>query len=153
MDLKKLEDNLSELIAEEGYNLYSCAYSKGKSESVLALVVDREDPISLNDLEALSGKVSDLLDRLDPIDEAYTLDISSLGAEKPIAIEDIPKNVGRYANIHLSHPYKGLNSLEGYLRESETPGHIVLEYKEKNRTLKADLEIKDIDKARRAVEI
>ncbi len=144
--IQALEAPLQEL----GYRLVEVHYGKGK-ESSLQVVVDRVEPISLDDIVMLSEKISALLDEADPIEEAYSLDISSLGAEKPIAIEELEKYVGRYVNLHLSHPYRGENILEGTLEEA-TEDKVLLQIREKTKKVTAELPRKDVDRARLAIQ-
>ena len=148
---KKVEELLSLPLAERGYELHSVRLSRGKKETTLSVVVDRVEPISLQDIVDISELVSGLLDKADPISGAYVLDLSSLGAEKPIALEKLPLYVGSYVNLHLSHPYKGENVLEGTLKSVEEDT-LHLEIKVKARKLEALIPLKDVDKARLAIE-
>ena len=146
----RIYELLSPLVKEQGYEIASLSLSGGKSKT-LSVVVDRVEPISMEDIVALSGKISDLLDEKDPIEAAYMLDVSSLGAEKPIQPDRLGEYAGRYVNLHLSHPYKGENVLEGTLLRLEGE-NLVLLLKIKTRKLEAAIPLKDVDKARLAIE-
>ena len=142
---------LSKPIEDLGYALLEVKLSGGKNKT-LSVVVDREEsPISLEDIVTVSERVGALLDELDPIKDPYTLDVSSAGAEKPIPLDALPRDVGRYVNLHLTHPYKGENILEGTLQsvDGET---IVLNIKDKTARRDASFPAKDVDKARLAIE-
>ena len=80
----------------------------------------------------------------------YTLDISSLGAEKPIALEKLANYDGRYVHLHLSHPVQGENILEGTLKvvDEETLG---LTFFIKGRKKDVTFPKKDVDSARLAI--
>lgn len=93
-----------------------------------------------------------MLDELDPIEGSYVLDVSSLGAEKPIKVIDLPKQIGKYVNIRLSHPYKGHNVLEGTIEEAGEES-VTIAYYEKGKKSKAQVALSDISGARRAVKI
>ena len=138
-------------LKEKGFDLVEVTLKNGKSGLELALVVDRVEPIDLNAIVEVSNFVSALLDEEDPIEGAYTLDVSSLGAEKPIALEALPNYLNRYVNLHLSHPYLGYNIVEGTLLKIED-GMVHLSYKEKTRTKVATFPLKDVDAARLAIE-
>ena len=86
---RKVREVLESRLKEKGYTLEGVRYYLSKEGPKLELVVDRDDPISLDDIVALSDFISPILDENDPIAGAYTLDISSLGAEKPIALEKL----------------------------------------------------------------
>jgi ribosome maturation factor RimP len=61
----------------------------------------------------------------DPLSAALTAKIRSKeptpstspppGPKKPLALEKLPKYLGSYVNLHLSHPYHGENIVEGEL--------------------------------------
>ena len=115
------------------------------------MFIDRDSPISLDDIVAISNIINPILDESDPIKSPYTLDVSSLGAEKPLSLDKLEKYVGNYVNFHLSHPYKGLNTLEGTLLEANE-NEVTLGIKNKTRVQKVILKRDTIDKARLAIE-
>ena len=141
---------LSEPLKKLGYDLVEVRLKGGK-EKTLSIVVDRVEPISLDDIVTVSEAVSALLDEADPIESAYTLDISSLGAEKPIALEKLGEYVGRYVNLHLSNPYQGENILEGTI-ESIDEEILVLKLVIKGKAKNVELKRSNIDKARLAIQ-
>lgn len=149
----KLKNALVEIITSNGYLPYSIDVNEHHKDVSLNIVVDKDEPISIEDLEKLSSLLSAKLDELDPFDMAYTLDVSSLGVEKPIDLAALDKEYGHYVYVHLSHPYKGENSLEGYLAKGSDDDHVIISYKVKNRRVDAEIEIKNIDKAHRAIEL
>lgn len=148
---KKIFDDLLPLVAELGYELKEVRLSGTKSKT-LSVVVDRVDPISLEDIVRVSEKVSAYLDEADPIKDAYTLDVSSLGAEKPIDLPRLSEYVGRYVNLHLSHPFKGENVLEGTLLSCDEE-NLTLRIKDKSLRKDIDLPRKDVDRARLAIDL
>ena len=148
---RRIVDALTPLLHQEGYEVAEVRLSGTKTKT-LSVIVDRVDPISLEDIVLVSQKVSDCLDQIDPIDGAYTLDVSSLGAEKPIALSKLGEYVGRYVNLHLSHPYQGENILEGSLLEV-TEEEVTLQMKKKTAKVQAKLPRASVDKARLAIEL
>lgn len=148
--IELIKDDISRKLNELGYSLYSIKLLNQKSGKVLEIVVDKDEAIDLNDIVNVSNELSTLLDDLIKDDEPYTLDVSSLGIEKPISVEKIDKYVGKYLWLHLSHPVNGLNILEGDLTEVDKDT-IVISLKEKTRVKKIEIEKKYIDKARLAI--
>ena len=137
-------------LKELGYDIYEIGFHQGK-QSTLQVVVDRSDPIGLDDIVKVSEAISPILDEHDPIEGAYTLDVSSSGAEKRIALEKLGDYLGRYVNLHLAHPYKGENYLEGTLLSlSEDTATLII--KDKSRKKEISFPRGDIDKARLAIE-
>lgn len=148
-EIPTIKTLIEPLLNEKGYSLYDLKFRQGK-EATLEIVVDRLEPIGLDDIVSLSEALSTVLDEADPIGVAYTLDVSSAGAEKTIALEALPSYVGHYVHLHLTHPVKGENILEGTLLEvGETTK---LERKEKTRKIVETFPTGDIDSARLAIE-
>jgi ribosome maturation factor RimP len=137
-------------LSKEGYDLAEVSLSHDKDGLTLHILVDRDDPISLDDIVKVSNLLNPLLDEKDPIPEAYTLDISSLGAEKAIPPGRLERYLGRYVAIHLSRPYKGANSLEGDL-VGVSGGIVSLRLKIKSASKTVEIPLSDIDKAHLAI--
>ena len=146
--LQQVELILKEKCRELGYEIVTFRFAA--KASTLEIVIDRDEPISMDDITSVSQVISELLDEHDFTEKAYTLDISSLGAEKPIAIDKLEKYVGKYVNLHLSNAYKGLNTIEGDL-DSVDGDEVHISYKDKTRLIKVTINKKDIDKARLAI--
>ena len=117
MDLKSLKPQLEKRINELGYDLVSLTSKKEKGDLVLSIVVDKVEPIDMNMIVSLSEALSKYLDEIDESNEPYLLDVSSLGAEKPLKIENLMDYVGRYIHVHVTNPIKGENIFEGDLLE------------------------------------
>ena len=148
--LDKVKELLEPTLEKEGYELADVSLSRNKEGLTLHLVVDRDAPISLDDIVKVSDIINPLLDKEDPINEAYMLDVSSAGSEKPLRLERLAKYVGEFVNVHLVNPYEGYNFLEGDLKEV-TEEEIKLEIRVKGRKKTLSLARSNIDKARLAI--
>ena len=113
MDLNYLKPLLKSKVEELGYDLIEVTSKKTKDGLFLNVVVDRVEPIDMNAIVEVSNLLSSYLDEVDESNEAYLLDVSSLGAEKPLKIEDLDKYVSRYVNVHVTNPIEGNNIFEG----------------------------------------
>ena len=111
MELSKLKELIEKKINDEGYDLYSLSFSN----ETLQIVVDKEEEIDMDMIVALTNSLNSFLDELNPFEKAYTLDISSLGAEKPLKVERLGAYVGKFVHVHLNNPIKGENIFEGDL--------------------------------------
>ncbi len=149
-EIKVIEKRVKELLSSEGYNLYSLRFFKKGKENILEIIIDRETEISMNNIVEISEKISNLLDELDLISDAYALDISSLGAEKPLKVENLSKYIDRYIYVHIVNPIEGLNSYEGDLK-SVTDTDIDLEIRIKTRKKIIEISKENIDKCRLAI--
>lgn len=149
-DLEALRKALEGPLLEKGYELYSLNVKNEKDGIRLSIVVDRATPISMDDIVEVSSLIDPILDELDPIEGAYTLDVSSLGAEKPIKLTRFPEYIGKYIRIHLINGIKGENFLEGSLIEADGE-KIILEINVKGRKKKMEIELSNISEANLAI--
>lgn len=150
-EIDDVKEALEPILEKEGYTLADISLVRENDGLTLHVFIDRDSPISLDDIVTISNIINPILDKRDPIKTPYTLDVSSLGAEKPISLGKLEKYVGSYVNFHLSHPYKGLNTLEGSLLEANED-EVTLAVKNTARVQKVVLKRDTIDKARLAIE-
>lgn len=114
MAKQKITDVIKELaqpiVLSENCVIFDVEYKKEGSDYVLRVLIEKEnidEYISINDCENISRKLSDELDRVDPIKEAYMLEVSSPGIDRPLRNEaDFEKYNGRNIDIGL---YKAIN--------------------------------------------
>jgi ribosome maturation factor RimP len=149
-EIAKVVSALSKPLEGIGYTLVEAKLSRDKDGLTLHLVVDRDDPVSLEDIVKVSDLVNPLLDKADPIASPYTLDISSLGAEKPLAKERLPYYLGRYVNATLSQGVEGHNCYEGTLEKADGVS-ITLSYRDKARTKSVTIPLTSLAKIRLAI--
>ncbi|MEG1222157.1 MAG: hypothetical protein RSD40_03875 [Bacilli bacterium] len=151
-DINKIEELLTTKLSEIEYRLYSMKLQNEKDGMYLHIIVDRDEPISLSDIVLVSNLINEVLDNSALLDIKYTLDISSLGAEKPIEIKSISKYIGKYINIHLLDAYKGINCIEGTLEAVEND-KLTISFMNKTRKVNLDIALSNIDKAHLAVKL
>ena len=150
MEVKKLESLVSQKLNELGYELVSLTIKIVKGEKNLEIIVDRVAPIDMEAIVELSRELNEYIDEIDPIEDEYTLDISSLGAEKPLKIEKLKDYISSYVNVHLINPINGENIYEGEL-VSVNDDNIIVSYREKTRTKSVDISKSNISKIRLAI--
>ncbi|WP_404711649.1 ribosome maturation protein RimP [Sphingomonas sp. MMS24-J13] len=105
-----------------GFDLVRVAMFGGRSDPTLQIMAERPDTrqLDLSDCETLSRRVSEILDEADPIEEAYRLEVSSPGIDRPLTRpQDYKDWAGFDARIRLAEPLNGrkqfdcrLNGLE-----------------------------------------
>ena len=146
MELKSLEKIVNDKLLESGYELVSLSLTN----KTLSIVVDRVAPIDMDAIVEVTHILNDLLDEIDPIEGEYTLDVSSLGAEKPLKIEKLHDYVNSYINVRLINPINGENIYEGDL-VSVSEETITLSYRQKTRIKTVDIQKTNISKIRLAI--
>jgi ribosome maturation factor RimP len=90
----------------------------GQRGTTLQIMVERIDEVGMtvDDCAAVSRSVSALLDVADPIAEAYTLEVSSPGIDRPLVRpEDYDRYAGFEARIELNAPHEGRKRFRGRL--------------------------------------
>lgn len=115
-----------------GFALVRVAMFGGKSDPTLQVMAERPDTrqLDLSDCEALSRRISDVLDASDPIEEAYRLEVSSPGIDRPLTrAQDFHDWAGFDARIRLAAPLDGRKQFDARLLGLE--GDIVKVYAEK----------------------
>ena len=86
--MKKVTDIVWELaepvVKENGCELWDVEYVREAGQWYLRIYLDKAGGVDILDCEAVSRKVSDLLDELDPIEASYIFEVSSAGAERQL---------------------------------------------------------------------
>lgn len=85
----KTEALLLPIVEEKGYEMVDVEYVKEGSNWYLRAFIDKPGGITINDLEGVSRKLSDLLDEEDFISDAYILEVSSPGLGRPLKKTEI----------------------------------------------------------------
>ena len=150
MELGKIKSLLESKITEMGYEPISITRKVEKGDTYLSIVIDRVEPIDMDTIVKVSQELSTYLDEIDDGDEKYFLDISSLGAEKPLKIDSLKNYVGRYVNVHVNNALDGLNIFEGDI-ESVSEDSFTLSYRVKTRVKKVVILFNNIYKIRLAI--
>ena len=70
-----------------GLEVLEVLYEKKFDGMNLTVVIDKEGGVSINDCEALHRAIDEPLDKLDPIEGSYTLNVSSPGIDRPLKLD------------------------------------------------------------------
>ena len=146
MELFKLKELIEKKVNELGYELVSLSFNS----DTLSIVVDKDNEIDMDMIVDVTNELNAYLDELNPFEKPYTLDLSSLGAEKPLKVERLNAYVGKYVNVHLVNPIKGENIYEGDLKEVDDD-KIIITYRQKTRSIDLEILKSNIYKIRLAI--
>ena len=107
------------VVEENGCTLWDVEYVREGGEWFLRLYIDKTGGVSIQDCEAISRPVSDLLDEADPIEGSYTFEVSSAGLERALKKpEHFEACMGQTVDLKLYRPVDGSKErtgvLEGY---------------------------------------
>lgn len=142
----KLLARLEPVVEALGYELVELEYGQFGQERVLRLYIDRAGGVTLDDCERVSHQVSGVLDVDDPIEHAYSLEVSSPGFDRPLRKPvHYDRFTGARVKIELKVPLENRRRFTGLLRGRNGEA-IVLEVDGREYVLR----LADIEKARLA---
>lgn len=130
-------DILTRLIEPEaralGFDLVRVKLFGGAGDRTLQVMAERPDTrqLTIDDCADLSRRISDVLDALeadgrDPIDEAYRLEVSSPGIDRPLTrLKDFEDWQGHEARITLREKLDGRKQFKGDLAGIEPQGEVI----------------------------
>lgn len=115
------------VVEETGVFLWDVRFAKEGADWFLRVYIDKETaPVSINDCVAVSRKLSDLLDKADPISQSYCLEVSSPGIERElIRPEHFEMFAGAAVVVKLYHAKEnGEREFAGILQDPTDDGII-----------------------------
>lgn len=126
------ERELSDIVAQMGYELVEVAYVKEGSGMSLIFTIDSDKGVTVDDCELVSKKLDPLLDELNPTeDKPYTLVVSSPGLDRPLKTErDFKRNLGKQVEITLFAKQNGKKNFVGVLQNFDDKSVVIVTDKE-----------------------
>jgi ribosome maturation factor RimP len=114
---RRLAEIITPVIEDLGYELVRVRLMSGKDESTLQIMADKPDGgIEVDDCARISTAVSATLDVEDPILDAYTLEVSSPGIDRPLTrIKDFDTFEGYEAKLETDELIDGRRRFKGVL--------------------------------------
>ncbi len=111
------------IVEKAGCSLWDVEYVKEAGEWFLRVYIDKEGGVSIDDCEAVSRPLSDLLDEADPIEGSYTFEVSSAGADRVLKKpEHFEQFMNSEVEVKLYRPREGRKEFVGLLRGYEDGG-------------------------------
>ncbi len=123
---RRVEQLIAPTLADMGYEIVRLTVG-GKQRPMLQILAERQDRVGMtvDDCAAISRAVSAILDVEDPITDAYTLEVSSPGVDRPLTrLEHFDRFAGFDAKIETREPVDGRKRFRG--RILGTDGDAVL---------------------------
>lgn len=118
-----VEDMLNDFLKENGLELYNTEFLKEGKDWFLRVYIDKvsqdEDAplyVSTDDCEMVSRFLSQELDKLDPIEQNYYLEVSSPGMDRALLKEqDYARFSGQVVDVSLYKALDGKKTFQGVL--------------------------------------
>lgn len=126
------------LAIEMGLYVVDVECTKENGDRILRIYVDKDGGVGIDDCESFSRAAEPLIDEADPIKEAYTLEVSSPGADRKLVFErEFLYYIGREVDVKLYKAVDGEKEFTGIL-EAYSDGVAVISENEKKFNVKTD---------------
>ncbi len=111
-----------------GYELVGVEFHGSEHHGVLRVFIDSSNGITVDDCAAVSHQLSALLDVEDPIAQAYDLEVSSPGINRPLfKHSDYARFTGEKAKIKLAVALNGRKNFSGVLVGIDESDHVLID--------------------------
>ena len=121
---ERLWGTIEPYVAAEGIELDDVEVLGGGQ--IVRVTLDAEEPVGVDMIAELSRGIGRLLDADDPIDGAYTLEVSSPGLERKLTRQrHYEKAIGSQVKVKTFAPVSDEKSHTGVLRAADGDGFVV----------------------------
>jgi len=111
-----IEELVMPVLEQNKYQFVDVEYKKEGTDWYLRVYIDKPEGITLDDCQVVSEYLSEELDRVDPIEHRYILEVSSPGVDRPLNKErDFERFKGREIDLKLYAPVDGRKKISGRL--------------------------------------
>lgn len=151
--VETVTDLVTPILQDHDFYLYDLEFVKEGKSWYLRVYIDKDGGIALEDCALVSDELSEALDNVepDPIPQAYFLEVSSPGAERPLKKEeDYQRAIDHYIHISLYQQINGQKVYEGTLTQLSDK-EITLDYLDKTRHRQITIDRQKIAQARLAI--
>ena len=130
----KTEEILQSIVTQCEVEVYDVEYVKEGSDYYLRIYIDKQDGVNIIDCENVSRALSEKLDEMDFIPEAYILEVSSPGLGRTLKKDrHLEKSIGQLIEIKLFKAQNNRKEFSGIL-ESFNSDDIIIQSEDKQET-------------------
>jgi ribosome maturation factor RimP len=151
----QMEEIVKPVIEELGFKLFDIEFVKEGKSWFLRIYVDRPGGgITIEDCVLVSEHISETVDQLetDPIPQAYYLEVSSPGAERPLKdAADVQAAIGEWVFLSFYQAVDGQKNIQGRLKAVEADEYVI-ETKDKTRLKEVSVSKTNVSLIRLAIE-
>lgn len=122
------------VVAACGCELWDVEYLKEAGAWYLRVYIDKPGGVSIDDCETVSRALDPILDENDPIEQSYTFEVSSAGAERALKRpSDFERFLGSLVEVRLYSAVDGSKQAVGHLRGYDN-GDVTVEVNGQDKT-------------------
>lgn len=124
---RRLAEIITPVIEDMGFELVRVRLMGGKTKTLQIMAEKPDGGIEVDDCAEISTAVSATLDVEDPIEDAYTLEVSSPGIDRPLTrLKDFEAWDGYVAKLETDEQIDGRKRFKGVLQGVEN-GEVLIE--------------------------
>lgn len=99
-----------------GFELWGVEYVAQGKHSTLRIFIEHENGIGVEHCTEVSHQLAAVYDVEDPITNAYTLEVSSPGLDRPLfTLDQYARFEGHQVKLRLKYPFEGRRKFEGII--------------------------------------
>ncbi|WP_293974690.1 ribosome maturation factor RimP [uncultured Ruminococcus sp.] len=118
--VSKVRELCEPIVKDFGLSLWDVRYEKEGADWYLRIFIDKEGGVDITDCEKVSRAINTPLDELDPIENAYCLEVCSPGVERELVRDEhFMQFIGADIMVKMRRPIEGIGKdfcgvLKGY---------------------------------------
>ncbi|MGM7701210.1 ribosome maturation factor RimP [Pseudalkalibacillus sp. Hm43] len=145
------EELVTPILDSMDLELVDIEFVKEGKNWFLRVYIDSEEGVDIEECGKVSEQLSEELDQVDPITQAYFLEVSSPGVERPLKKEsDFQKAIEKNVFIKTYEQIDGQKEFEGILKSFDGT-ELSVEVRVKTRTKTIEIPFDKVANARLAV--
>jgi len=100
--IEEIQQLVQKIVDSEGMELVDVEFKSGRSRNLLRIFIDKKGGVTLDDCENISRQLGAVLDVKDLMKNAYVLEISSPGLDRPLRTDrDYERALGKTLRVSV----------------------------------------------------
>ena len=129
------EELVTPILDRMGFFLYDVEYVKEGADFYLRVYIEKEGGITVDDCEAVSREMNELLDKEDYVDGSYIFEVSSPGLGRTLKKDKhLQSSLGEEVEIKTYQPVEKQKEFAGILQSFDSESLTITEEDGKERT-------------------
>ena len=146
---ENIENLLKPAVLDLGYIWWGLEYHHNSVNSILRIFVDKQEGgISIDEIVEITEALNPILDVENPIENAYTFEVSSPGLDRPLFnLSQYQEYIGEKIKLNTKLAIEGQRKFSGLLKDVGED-FIILEFPKAKEIKELKIDFKNIDKCR-----
>ena len=111
---KNIFDALEKVASESNFEIVSVSVVGSKKSPILKVFIDVDGGVSFEELAHAQACINPTIEKIDPFDAPYTLEVSSPGIDRPLVLlKHFKQFSGNKAHVRVQMPVEGRRNFNG----------------------------------------